>query len=51
MENSSKKQEVINAALEKLKRELEKEPLSPERVMALTETIKVLAKINSLSLH
>lgn len=43
------KQEVLSAALAKLKAELEQEPLSPERVAALTEAIKVLDGLNQLA--
>lgn len=48
MNCEDKKQDVLGAALEKLKREIEKEPLSPERVNALVGAIKVLAEINPL---
>lgn len=37
-----KRNEVLEVALDKLKRELEKEPLSPERVDALAYAIKIL---------
>ena len=51
MDCKDKRQEAISAALDKLKQEIEKEPLSPERVAALTGAIKVLAEINPLSLR
>lgn len=43
-----KKEEVLSIALDKLNAELKREPLSPERVAALTEVIKVLGGINPL---
>lgn len=46
----SKKNEALDAALEVLKKELKKEPISAERVAALSGTIKVLSEINPLSL-
>ncbi|KLU64052.1 hypothetical protein DEAC_c40460 [Desulfosporosinus acididurans] len=42
-------EEALKTALEVLNDELKERPLSPERVAALTETIKVLSGINPLS--
>jgi transcriptional regulator with XRE-family HTH domain len=49
MPEQIKNQEVLAAAYEALDRELKKEPLSAERMAALTETIRVLSGINILS--
>lgn len=46
---NNKRQETLVAAYDALKREIEKEPLSPERVSALAEAIKTLLGINPLS--
>lgn len=50
MNPNDKRQDVLITALDKLKQEIEKEPLSPVRVAALTGAIKVLAEINPVSL-
>jgi len=41
---------TVETALEALKRELEKDPLSPESVMAISKAIEVLGGINLLKL-
>ena len=45
MENQSKMQQALSLAYDKLQKELEKEPLSPERVAALINVIKTLDEI------
>ena len=49
MPKSNKNQEVLDMAYEALICELKKDPLSPVRVAALTEMIKVLSGVNPLS--
>ena len=46
-ENSNLKNDVLKVALEKLKKELEKEPVISERVATLNETIRTLAGLIS----
>lgn len=46
---NDKRDEVLNTALDKLKMEMEKELLSPERVAALVRAIEVLRESNPLS--
>jgi len=41
---------VLETALEALNRELEKDPLSPERIMAISKAIEVLVGIKPLQL-
>lgn len=40
---------VLSIALESLEKELKSKPLSPDRVATLTEVIKVLSNVSSLS--
>jgi len=40
--------EILEMALNALKKEIEKEPMSPERVTALVEAIKALSDIKPL---
>jgi len=47
---NGKRQETVTALFDALNRELEKEPISAERVASLAEAIKALAGINPLSL-
>ena len=49
MADGIESQDLIILALDKLKKEIEREPLSPEKVSALIETIKVLKSLNPLS--
>ena len=42
------KEEAMKTALQVLKKELEKEPLSPERLNALANVITALTKISPL---
>lgn len=41
---------AMETALEALNRELEKDPLSPERIMAISKAIEVLSGIKTLQL-
>lgn len=43
-----RKQQVLELALSALEKELKQEPISPERVTALTDTIKVLDEATPL---
>lgn len=43
---ADKKKEMIDTIFEALKKEIKREPLSPDRVSALTELIKALGTVN-----
>lgn len=49
--NADDIQETFTSAIQKLKKEIEKEPISTERVSALTNTIEVLSRLSPLKLR